>query len=504
MSVLTSESFLSRTDRETSALIASEPNSSGKVARPSKLSLWKLNRTVVLYSCCAAFNSVLLGFDLGVMGGVVFVVKKQMALSEWQVGVVMGVLEVVAIFGTFVAGYISDRYGRTRSMLVAAILFFIGGIVLIASTGFIGLVLGRIITGAGVGIGISVDPLYISEISPKEYRGQLVTFSEISINIGITLGYFTGWVFSSYDASFSWRLMLSVGVILPLLMMVLCLKVMDETPRYLMKIGESRRALGVLLTLSNTEDEANATFLEIKEAIEKDLELSRSPWRELLCSSRPVVRRMLVVVSVVAAAQQLSGVDGIMGYMLFNLKQGGVDSPNDLFGIQLAMGVVKTSVLLLSADAIDEKYGRRKLLFVSAIGCSISHVIVAFGSWVSWAWLETIGFFLYAIAFSVGLGPVTWLFASEVLPLWARAKGMLIACSLNRLVSAIVATSFLSMNKALTVPGNFLLFGIITLLFAVFVHLCVPETKGKSLEEMDSQFDPPSQVLTVPSASSSA
>ena len=123
----------------------------------------------------------------------------------------------------------------------------------------------------GVGIGISVDPLYISEISPKECRGALVTFSEIAINIGITLGYLTTWVFSFVaDRDLSWRLMLLVGAVLPLLMIYLSLKVMSESPRYLMSTGRNRMALAVLQKLSQTEDEAYQVYLDIENAIKGD------------------------------------------------------------------------------------------------------------------------------------------------------------------------------------------------------------------------------------------
>jgi MFS family permease len=173
------------------------------------------------------------------MGGVMFVVKDQMHLSTPQVGLVMGSLQFVSIFGLFIAGYVSDTYGRTRALLLAATLFFLGGVVLMCSAGFYSLLAGRFIKGLALGIGVSVDPLYISEISPKENRGALVTLSEIAISSGMTLGYFAAWVFSGIDPQYSWRLMLSLGALLPIVMVVLVLTIMEETPRFLMKVFAS-------------------------------------------------------------------------------------------------------------------------------------------------------------------------------------------------------------------------------------------------------------------------
>ena len=123
-----------------------------KQNQPKIVSLWQLNFYVLFYSTCAAFNSLLLGFDIGVMGGVMLIVKDLMSLNDWQVGFTMGALHICAIFGTYVAGYLSDRYGRTKSMCGAAVLFFVGGLVLVVSNSFVWLVFGRIVTGLGLGL----------------------------------------------------------------------------------------------------------------------------------------------------------------------------------------------------------------------------------------------------------------------------------------------------------------------------------------------------------------
>ena len=199
---------------------------------------------------------------------------------------------------------------------------------------------------------------------------------------------------------------------------------------------------------------------------------------------------MLMVVTVVAIAQQLSGIDAVMGYMTFTLREQGIESPQQLFGIQLSLGVVKTAALLLMANALDRSFGRRKLLIISALGCFVSHLIIAAGTYHSQSSeLATVGYYGYVISFSLGLGPITWLFCSEVLPLWARSTGMQIAASSNRLFSALVATTFLPIMHATSASAAFFSLGIICLLFSIFVWKYVPETKGRKLEEMEDYFN---------------
>jgi len=148
-------------------------------------------------------------------------------------------LNFVSVIGAIIAGVLSDRFGRTKTMFITALLFLIGGIVLILSQNFTMIIIGRIITGLSVGVGLAVDPLYISEISPKEIRGGLVTASEFAINFGILLGFLCNYIFGFItNDSISWRLMLVMGVILPIVMIFLSLCVMKESPRFLMKSGK--------------------------------------------------------------------------------------------------------------------------------------------------------------------------------------------------------------------------------------------------------------------------
>jgi sugar porter (SP) family MFS transporter len=407
----------------------------------SQNEIFGINRLVLVLSLCAAFNSVIIGFNLGVFGGVVFVLQGYMDLNSFQSGLLMGMLNFVAIFGSIVAGYTSDKYGRLKTFTLASILFFIGGLVLIVSSNFFVLMIGRTIVGLGTGIGFSVDPLYIAEISPKEVRGALVTLSEIAINVGIVLGYFSTWLFSSVNSSISWRLMLSVGVVLPLIMLFLSLFKMDETPRYLLMQGNHRKAMSVLLKLSKDNETAVRIFEDIKLALEKEADYDQVPIKHLITGkdlAKPLKRIMMVVI-VVATVQQFSGVDGVMGFISFTLKKAGMTKNEDLFGHQLFIGILKTLMILVSARLLDDKVGRRILLLISSVGSAAAHASIAIGSMFEVLWLETLGLYAFAMFFSVGLGPVSWLIISEIVPLRVRSNGIMIGVSLNRFAGFLVA-----------------------------------------------------------------
>ena len=452
--------------------------------------IFGINRQVFVLSLCASFNSAIIGFNLGVFGGVIFIVQDDMNLTTIQAEILIGMLNFVAIFGSIAAGFTSDRYGRLKSFIIASILFFIGGVILILSSNFAGLLIGRTIVGMGTGIGFSVDPLYISEISPKEIRGALVTFSEIAINIGIVLGYFSTWIFSSIQSPVAWRLMLVIGIILPLIMLFLCLFKMDESPRYLLMQGNSRKAMAVLMKLSKDDNAAVVVYEDIKNALEKEASYNQISVKNLITgkNTSKSLKRIIMVVIAVAVAQQLSGVDGVMGFISFTLKKAGMENNQDLFGHQLLIGILKTLMIVVSARLLDEKVGRRILLIVSAVGAGLAHASIAFGSICGMLWLETLGLYAFAIFFSVGLGPVSWLLIAEILPLRVRSNGIMIGVSLNRFAGFLVASSFLSLIEKLSVGFTFTLFSFICLGYAYFIFKHLPETKGLKLEEVEKVF----------------
>ena len=481
--VLESETFLG----EESAFTSDRVRTEQEYVRGSLI--FGINRNVFIMSICAAFNSVIIGFNIGVFGGIVYVLKDDMDLDTYECGILVGVLNFVAIFGSIVSGYTSDKFGRLKSFAAASILFFTGGIILVFSSSFSGLFVGRTIVGLGTGIGFSIDPMYISEISPKETRGALVTFSEIAINVGIVTGYFSTWAFSSLDSDISWRLMLALGVLLPVIMLFLCLFWMEETPRYLMMQGNHRKAMTVLMKLSMDEKTAVAIFEDIQNALKKESSYEEVSIKDLALGKKSkILKRIMLVVIVVGVGQQLSGIDGVMGFMSFTLEEAGMNKSQDLFAQQLFIAILKTLVLVFAARVLDEKVGRRPLLLISAVGSAIAHVLIAFGSISTILWIETLGLYSFAVFFSIGLGPVSWLIISEILPLRVRSNGVMIGVALNRFAGFLVASTFLGLIRSISVGFTFIIFASICAGYSYFIYKFIPETKGLKLEEVEQAF----------------
>jgi len=188
-------------------------------------------------TACAALNSVLLGYDIGAFGPAVALIREEMHLSSWQVGWAAGSLGLSAIMGAVAVGAVSDRFGRVKTLMVASVFFLFGALLMAAASNFPFLLLGRFVTGFGVGSGLSIDPLYISEISPPLYRGALVSTSEICINVGVLLGslvsFILGLTMDNKDTA--WRLMLGLGATVPVVILVLACTFLPETPRWLVE-----------------------------------------------------------------------------------------------------------------------------------------------------------------------------------------------------------------------------------------------------------------------------
>ena len=223
-------------------------------------------RYAVFLSCCAAVNSIVLGYDIGVMSGAILFIRDGLALSTHETQAILGCFNACAVVGALCAGRLSNGLGRTRTLAAASLFFCIGNGLMALSSSFSGLLFGRMIAGLGSGFGLSIDPMYISETAPARFRGALITiFCETAINIGIISGVLASFAFSFLpDADLAWRLMLLLGAIAPLLEIVLALCIMPETPRWLVRHGRDVEALRILRRLVGNELEAQQTLLDIR------------------------------------------------------------------------------------------------------------------------------------------------------------------------------------------------------------------------------------------------
>lgn len=442
---------------------------------------------VYFITFCASLNSVNLGFDIGVNSGVALLVQEDLHLSDWQVGIFMGSLHFVAAFGGFSNHFISDRWGRCKTFTVAQIFCIIGIVVLCLAESFEALLAGRLFLGVGIGVSLAIDPMYIAEVAPAAHRGALTTWSEISINLGILLGFVVNWHFSELPLSVGWRVMIASGAVLPIVVLILSLTVMPESPRWLLMRNRSFEAKEVLQRCNNVDEDISAQLSEIQRQLEVDAKYAQLGWSALLRPDK-VTKRMVMVGIGVAFAQQINGSESIVLYAPEIFQQAGVaTNTKDLFAVTMVVGFVKVIFIVISACVLDS-VGRRPLLILSTFAMSSCEFLLSAGLMMRASKLAATAVFLFTASFAIGIGPIAWLLAAEVFPVHVRAKALSLAAFTNRLTSSFVALTFLPLANALSLAGYFLLFGTITLGTMLWAYLVVPETKQRTLEELTDHF----------------
>ncbi|XP_071907093.1 probable polyol transporter 4 isoform X1 [Coffea arabica] len=448
-----------------------------------------------VFACAvfASLNNVLLGYDVGVMSGAILFIHQDLNISEIQEEILVGILSIISIFGSLAGGRISDAVGRKWSMGLAAFIFQAGAGIMAVAPSFEILMIGRILAGIGIGFGVMIAPVYIAEISPTVARGSLTSFPEIFINIGILFGYVSNYAFSGLSAHINWRIMLAVGIF-PSVLIAFALFVIPESPRWLVVQNRVEEAKSVLAKTNDNDAEVEQRLAEIQLAAGNDAQKYKDKpvWREFLSPS-PALRKMLITAFGIQCYQQITGIDATVYYSPEIFKAAGIEGESKLLAATVAVGVTKTVFILVAIFLID-KAGRRPLLLASTVGMTTCLFTVAFS--LSLLGHGSVGIALAVLSvcgnvafFSVGMGPICWVLTSEIFPLRFRAQASALGSVGNRVCSGLVAMSFLSVSRAITVAGTFFLFGAISATAIVFVYMIVPETKGKSLEEIEQMFE---------------
>eukprot|EP00253_Pinus_taeda_P011130 PITA_11130 len=479
-----------------------------------------MNKYVIACAVLASMNSILLGYDVGVMSGAIIFIQEDLVITEVQEEVLVGSLNIISLVGAAIAGRTSDAIGRRWTMALAALIFLMGAAVMGLAPSFLQLMGGRLLAGVGVGFALMIAPVYTAELAPASSRGALTSLPEIFINVGILLGYISNYFLSGLPAHLSWRLMLGLGVF-PSLLLGLGVLAMPESPRWLVMQNRIPEAMVVLSRTSDDQAEADARLAQIMDAAGvqgnddahqsgghegTSLDISNSPdaqkshgegvWLELLRPT-PLVRRLLIIALGIQFFQQASGIDATVYYSPVVFKEAGIHSQERILAATVAMGFAKTGFILVATFLLD-RVGRRPLLLTSALGMTVSLMALAMGfDFIENTSESNKGAVILTILavccnvafFSIGLGPVCWVLGSEIFPLRLRAQAASLGVIVNRIVSGIVAMTFLSVSRAITVSGTFFLFACLSVLCVVFIYIFVPETKGKTLEEIAASFD---------------
>ncbi|CAL4943634.1 unnamed protein product [Urochloa decumbens] len=477
-----------------------------------------VKKSNVKYTCTcailASMASMILGYDIGVLSGAALYIKKDLKITDVQLEVLMGAINLYSLIGSFAAGRTSDWIGRRYTVVLTAAIFLAGALLMGFAVGYGMLMAGQFVAGVAVGYAIVIPPVYAAEISPASARGFLSSIPEVFANIGILLGYVANYAFAHLPLALGWRAMLGASAAPSVLLAVMALG-MPESPRWLVLKGRLAEARTVLERIADTPQQAADCLADIKAAagIPDDLDGDvvtvprarrggggeRHVWKELVLSPTPAMRRILLSALGIHFFQQASGIDAFVLYSPSMFRSMGIAGDSRVLGATCALGAVRLLFTLVATFLLD-RVGRRPLLLGSMGGMAVSLVGLAAGLTVAardpdgskvipWATgLAMASAVAHNVSYSIGLGSVTFVYTSEIFPLRARALGCALGVAFNRTVSAAVTMTFLSMSKAITIGGSFFLYAGVAALAWVFFFTCLPETRGRTLEEMSKLF----------------
>ncbi|KAG6711587.1 hypothetical protein I3842_05G062100 [Carya illinoinensis] len=492
-------------DRRTENYAISEPQKSTIVDfDPPKKP--KKNSYAIACAALASMTSVLLGYDFAVISGAILYIKEELKITDVEVEILVGILNLYCLIGSFAGGRTSDWIGRRYTIVVAQAIFFAGAILMGFATNYAFLMVGRFVAGIAVGYGLMVAPIYTAEISPTSSRGFLSSFTEVFINGGILLGYVSNYAFSKLPTHLGWRMMLGAGGV-PAIIIGLLAFGMPESPRWLVMKGRLGDAKRVLDKISDSKEEAELRLADIKRVVGISEDCTddvvpvpkqshgKDMWKDILHPT-PSVRHTLIAAVGIHFFQQSSGIDSIVLYSPRIFEKAGITSTNEKLLATVAVGFTKTMFILVATFLLD-KVGRRPLLLGSITGMIISQVTLGIGLTIieksdqklMWAVALCIAMVLaYVAFFSIGVGPVTWVYSSEILPLRLRALGVSMAVAVSRVTSAVISMTFLSLTKWITTGGTFFLYASFAIASCFFFYFMLPETQGRTLEDMEGLF----------------
>ena len=440
-----------------------------------------LNPFVVASAAVAALGGFLFGFDTGIISGALLFIKQEFGLSAGLQQLVVGSLLLAAVVGALLGGPISDAWGRKKTLILAALIFGVGALVASFSPNVAVLVVARVLLGLAIGIASMIVPVYIAEIAPPRVRGALVSLQQFMITVGIMVSYLVSYAFSGSGA---WRWMLGVGMI-PAAILLVGMLPLPESPRWLLAKDRRQDALGVLRRIRHEEHNPEAELAEI-EAVHK-MQAGVS-YQDLF---RPSVRPALIVGVGIAFINQMVGVNAVIYYAPTILKDAGFSSSAAILATT-GVGILNMLVTLCALLLID-RVGRRPLLLIGISGVLLALIVLGAayllpGGPSGAGVLLVAGLLVYIASFAASLGIAIWLLNSEVYPLEVRGKGAAAGAFTHWVLDFVIASTVLTLIATITPTGMFWFYGLFAILGIIFVLRRVPETKGKTLEEVSEEL----------------
>jgi sugar porter (SP) family MFS transporter len=448
----------------------------------SAASARRARRNVVLTAAIAGLGGLLFGYDTGVIAGALLFIKPEFDLGSFAQGLVVAAVPIGAVAGAAIAGPAADTYGRRLMILVSAGVFIVGALGSAAAPGVEVLVIARVVIGVAIGVASAAAPVYISEVAPPESRGQLVTFFQLAVTVGILVAYLVGLAFDGIEG---WRWMLGLGCV-PALALAFGMIRMPQSPRWLVMTGDDYAARATLAKIR--VDDPDTIDREIEE-IHAGLDEKPGAWSELL---QPVVKAALVVGVGLAILQQVTGINTVIYYAPTIVEFTGVDSSAGSILAAVGVGVINVAATIVALRLLD-KAGRRTLLMIGVTGMTVSLFTLGLAftgdGTTTLASVVAIGSLMAFVAsFAISLGPIFWLLNAEIYPLSVRSKAAGLGTMANWTFNFIVSLTFLLLIEALGRSGAFWFYAAVGGLTLVFCWKFVPETKGKPLEDIQAEF----------------
>ena len=429
-----------------------------------------------LVALIAALGGLLFGFDTGVISGALLFIVPEFHLGAAAQGLVVGIVTLGALAGALLGGAAADAVGRRRTNIAGGALFIVGSLVSAVAADVATLIIGRFVIGVAIGLSSVAAPLYIAELAPADRRGRLVSLFQLAVTVGILASFIIDEVFAP---THDWRTMLGIAVI-PGAALVLGMLPMPESPRWLVKHGRTADARAALRRVRQAED-VDAELREIAGDIAQD---RPAAWSEL---ASPDLRPALVVGIGLAVFQQVTGINTIIYYAPQIFQAAGFGTATTALAATIGIGVVNVLATVVAIALVD-RVGRRPLLLAGLMGMVGSLLVlgIAWRQAAAVGWLGTVTVAcigVYIICFAFSLGPIVWLMISEIYPTRIRARAASVSTAANWLANFAVSVTFPLLRASLGTSVTFL-YALLGAIAIWFVARRVPETRGRSLEEI--------------------
>ena len=451
---------------------------------------------LIFLSVVAALGGFLFGYDTAVISGTIAQVTQLFQLDALQQGWYVGCALVGSIIGVLFAGILSDKLGRKLTMVISAILFSASALGCALCTDFTQLVVYRIIGGVGIGVVSIVSPLYISEVSVAQYRGRLVSLYQLAVTVGFLGAYLVNYQLLAWSESGAllgvpllnkifitevWRGMLGMET-LPAILFFIIIFFIPESPRWLIVRGQERKAINILERIYNSITEATNQLKETQSVLTAE---TSSEWSLLM---KPGILKAVIIGVCIAILGQFMGVNAVLYYGPSIFENAGLSGGDSLF-YQVLVGLVNTLTTILALVIID-KVGRKKLVYYGVSGMVVSLILIGlyflFGDSLNVSSLFLLVFFLfYVFCCAVSICAVVFVLLSEMYPTKVRGLAMSIAGFALWIGTYLIGQLTPWMLQNLTPAGTFFLFAVMCVPYMLIVWKLVPETTGKSLEEIE-------------------